>query len=83
METGIMTKRINKSLVVNGSSIVSESDWNAEIEAKHAKLVEFLRSQKLAGVLIRRKKAVALAVTTAIRSRCAASPRVAAPGSRP
>lgn len=59
METGIMTKRINKSLVVNGSSIVSESDWNAEIEAKHAKLVEFMRSQKLAGVLIRRNENVA------------------------
>jgi Xaa-Pro dipeptidase len=59
METGTMTKRINKDLVVNGTSIVSESDWNAEMEAKHAKLVEFLRSQKLAGVLIRRNENVA------------------------
>ena len=59
METGIMTKRINKGLVVNGASIVSEADWNAEIDAKHAKLVEYLRSQKLAGVLIRRNENVA------------------------
>ena len=32
-----MTKRISKALVINGETIVSESDWNAELEAKHLK----------------------------------------------
>ena len=42
METAIMTKRINKSLVVNGTTIVSEADWNEELDAKHEKLVAWL-----------------------------------------
>ena len=59
METSIMTKRINKSLVVNGATIVSEADWNTELEAKHEKLVQWLRTQKLNGILIRRNENVA------------------------
>lgn len=27
----IMTKRISKSLVVNGETIVSEAEWNTEL----------------------------------------------------
>ncbi len=54
-----MTKRIGKALVINGETIVSESDWNAELEAKHRKLVDWLRAQKLAGVLIRRSENIA------------------------
>ena len=54
-----MTKRIGKSLVVNGVTLVTEKAWNAELDAKHEKLVEWLRGQKLAGVLIRRNENVA------------------------
>lgn len=54
-----MSKRIGKSLVANGVTVVPESAWNAELEAKHQKLVEWLRSQRLAGVLIRRNENVA------------------------
>ena len=54
-----MSKRISKSLVVNGATLVTESAWNAELDAKHDKLVEWLKSQSLAGVLIRRNENVA------------------------
>jgi len=54
-----MTTRISKALVANGETIVSEADWNAELEAKHQKLVEWLRAQRLEGVLIRRHENIA------------------------
>jgi antitoxin VapB len=54
-----MTKRISKALVVNGETIVTEADWNAELEAKHEKLVEWLRTKRLEGVLIRRHENIA------------------------
>jgi Xaa-Pro dipeptidase len=59
METAAMTKRISKSLVANGATVVEEAAWNAELDAKHAKLVEWMHSQKLGGVLIRRNENVA------------------------
>jgi len=59
METAIMTKRINKSLVVSGTTIVTEADWNEELNAKHDKVVAWLRDNKLSGVLIRRNENVA------------------------
>ena len=54
-----MTKRISKALVVNGETIVTEADWNTELEAKHQNLVEWLRAQRLEGVLIRRHENIA------------------------
>jgi len=54
-----MADRISKSLVVNGSTLISESDWNAELDAKHSRVVESLKAQKLAGVLIRRHENIA------------------------
>jgi antitoxin VapB len=54
-----MTKRISKALVVNGETIVTEADWNAELEAKHEKLVEWLRAKRLEGVLLRRHENIA------------------------
>ncbi|MGA9672774.1 MAG: M24 family metallopeptidase [Terracidiphilus sp.] len=54
-----MSKRIGKSLIIGGTTIVAESAWNAELEAKHEKLVEWLKAQGLAGVLIRRNENVA------------------------
>jgi antitoxin VapB len=54
-----MSKRIGKSLVVNGTTLVTEAAWNAELEAKHEQLVEWLRAQKLAGVLFRRNENIA------------------------
>ena len=44
---------------MNGATLVTEAAWNAELDAKHDKLVEWLRSQQLAGVLIRRNENVA------------------------
>jgi antitoxin VapB len=54
-----MSKRINKSLVANGETLVTESDWNAELDHKHNQLVEFMRAQHLSGILIRRNENVA------------------------
>jgi antitoxin VapB len=54
-----MKKRIGKSLVVNGATLVTEAAWNAELDVKHEKLVKFVRAQKLAGVLIKRNENVA------------------------
>lgn len=59
METAIITTRINKGLTINGASVVSQADWNAELDAKHEKLVEWMHIQKLRGVLIRRNENVA------------------------
>jgi antitoxin VapB len=59
METAIMTRRINKSLVVNGTTIVTEADWNEELNAKHEKLVAWLHENNLSGLLIRRNENVA------------------------
>ena len=54
-----MSKRIGRSLVVSGATLVTEAAWNAELDAKHERLVEWLRGQHLAGVLIRRNENVA------------------------
>src|ERR1700675_218407 len=54
-----MTKRISKNLVVNGITLVPESDWNAELEAKHEKLVAWLDAHDLECVLIRRSENIA------------------------
>lgn len=59
MGTAITTIRINKGLTVNGATIVSQADWNAELDAKHEKLVEWMRAQRLGGLLIRRNENVA------------------------
>src|SRR5208282_6748173 len=64
-----MSKRIGKSLVVNGSTIVTENAWNEELNAKHERLVEFLRAQGLAGVLIRRNENVAWVTGGAVELR--------------
>ncbi len=66
-----MAKRIAKSLVVNGTTLVAEAAWNAELDAKHEKLVEWLHAQKLAGVLIRRNENVAWITGGAVELRCA------------
>jgi antitoxin VapB len=71
METAIMTTRISKSLQVNGTTVVTQADWNAELDAKHEKLVEYLRSQKLGGVLIRRNENVAWLTGGAVELRVA------------
>jgi antitoxin VapB len=44
---------------VNGATIVAEEAWNEELNAKHEKLVAWLRENKLSGVLIRRNENVA------------------------
>ena len=54
-----MGKRMEKSLVVNGETLVTQAAWNAELDAKHERLVEWMRGQGLSGVLIRRNENVA------------------------
>jgi Xaa-Pro dipeptidase len=54
-----MAKRIAKSLVANGTALVTEAAWNAELEAKHEKLVEWLRAEKLGGILLKRNENIA------------------------
>src|SRR5271166_2028257 len=54
-----MSKRIGKSLVIGGETLATEAAWNAELDAKHEKLVEWLKAQRLGGVLIRRNENVA------------------------
>ena len=69
-----MSKRIGKSLVVSGATLVPEAEWNAELDAKHEKLVGWLMAQGLAGVLIRRNENVAWVTG------CAVELRVLTPG---
>jgi antitoxin VapB len=64
-----MTKRISKSLIVNGVTLVPEAEWNAELEAKHQKLVEWINAQGLEGVLIRRNENVAWVTGGAVEVR--------------
>jgi antitoxin VapB len=64
-----MSKRIGKSLVVNGTTIVPQAAWNAELDAKHEKLVEWLKTRGLAGVLIRRNENVAWVTGGAVELR--------------
>ncbi|HXR38902.1 MAG TPA: M24 family metallopeptidase [Terracidiphilus sp.] len=64
-----MSKRISKSLVVNGATLVTEAAWNAELDAKHEQLVEWLKAQGLAGVLIRRNENVAWVTGGAVELR--------------
>jgi len=55
--------------VLNGSALVTESEWDDELESKHQQLVEWLRSQQLAGVLIRRNENVAWVTGGAVELR--------------
>src|SRR5580658_3492622 len=64
-----MSKRIGKSLVVSGATLVAEAAWNAELDAKHDKLVEWLTGHGLAGVLIRRNENVAWVTGGAVEVR--------------
>jgi Xaa-Pro dipeptidase len=64
-----MSKRIGKSLMANGVMLVTEAAWNAELDAKHEKLVEWMRGQGLAGVLIRRNENVAWMMGGAVELR--------------
>jgi Xaa-Pro dipeptidase len=51
--------RIRKALVVDGKTLVSEEAWNAELEEKHRKLVDWMTAERLDAVLIRRNENVA------------------------
>ncbi|HEY3707694.1 MAG TPA: M24 family metallopeptidase [Terracidiphilus sp.] len=54
-----MSTRINKDLVISGTTLVAQSAWNDELEQKHQRLVEWIKGQKVAGMLIRRNENVA------------------------
>jgi Xaa-Pro dipeptidase len=54
-----MSTRIRKSLVVNGTTLVTEEAWNAELETKHQQVVDWLRSEGLDGLLLKRHENIA------------------------
>ncbi|MFC5862017.1 M24 family metallopeptidase [Acidicapsa dinghuensis] len=54
-----MGARISKSLVVNGTTLVTQEAWNAELEAKHNQVVEWLRGEGLDGLLLKRNENIA------------------------
>ncbi len=54
-----MGARIAKSLVVNGTTLVTQEAWSAELEAKHNQVVEWLRSEELDGLLLKRNENIA------------------------
>ena len=54
-----MSTRIRKSLVVDGKTLVTEAAWNAELEAKHNQVVDWLRSESLDGILLKRNENIA------------------------
>src|SRR3974390_1900844 len=64
-----MSRRIGKDLAVNGATIVEQSLWDNELGQKHQKLVEWLRAQHMAGVLIRRNENVAWVTGGAVELR--------------
>ena len=64
-----MSKRIGKSLVVNGATLLTETAWNAELDAKHDILVEWMKGHGLAGVLIKRNENVAWVTGGAVELR--------------
>ena len=54
-----MSTRIRKSLIVDGATIVSEEAWNAELDAKHNQVVDWLQSECLDGLLLKRNENIA------------------------
>jgi Xaa-Pro dipeptidase len=64
-----MSTRIRKSLIVDGKTLVSEEAWNAELEAKHSQVVDWLRSEGLDGVLLKRNENVAWLTGGAVQLR--------------
>ena len=64
-----MSERIRKSLVVQGTTVVEQAAWSAELESKHERLVEWMRAQKLGGVLLRRSENLAWVTGGAVEVR--------------
>lgn len=64
-----MGKFISKDLKVDGKVLVTESDWNNELEGKYAKVGEWLRAQGLSAVLVRRSENVAWLTGGAVEMR--------------
>ena len=54
-----MCTRIRKSLVVDGVTLVEREAWNAELELKHNRVVEWLGREDLDGLLLRRHENIA------------------------
>jgi len=64
-----MSTRIGKDLVVNGVALVAQAAWNDELEEKHQRLVDWMKAQKVSGVLIRRNENVAWVTGGAVELR--------------
>ncbi|MGA8041225.1 MAG: M24 family metallopeptidase [Terracidiphilus sp.] len=64
-----MSERVKKSLVAQGTTVVEQAAWNAELESKHERLVDWMRSRKLGGVLLRRSENLAWVTGGAVEVR--------------
>jgi len=64
-----MSTRIRKSLAVDGKTLVTEAAWNAEIEAKQNQVVDWLRSESLDGILLKRNENIAWLTGGAVQLR--------------
>lgn len=64
-----MSKFISKDLKIDGKTLVSERDWNAELEGKYAKVTEWLKQKGLSAVLVRRSENVAWLTGGAVEMR--------------
>ena len=54
-----MSTRIRKSLAVEGVTLVEQEAWNAELDFKHNQVVDWLNSEDLDGLLLRRHENIA------------------------
>lgn len=64
-----MSKFISKDLKIDGKTLVSERDWNAELEGKYAKVTDWLKQKGLSAVLVRRSENVAWLTGGAVEMR--------------
>lgn len=64
-----MGARINRSLVVDGATLVTQEAWNAELDVKHKQIVEWLRSEELDGLLLKRNENIAWVTGGAVELR--------------
>src|SRR5580698_549523 len=64
-----MSTRIRKSLIIDGTTLVSEEAWNAELNAKHNQVVDWLRGENLDGILLKRNENIAWITGGAVQLR--------------
>ena len=64
-----MSTRIRKPLIEGGKTIVTEAAWNAELEAKHQQVIDWLHTENLEGILLKRSENIAWLTGGAVQLR--------------